>query len=47
MIHESYVRARMAEVRHEFAAVRRWRRRVTRLLGRARAAREPAELSER
>ena len=33
MISDAYLRARIAEVQHEFAAARRWRRRLTRLSG--------------
>ena len=36
MINDTYVRARATEVRHEFAAARRWRRRLKRLVDRAR-----------
>ncbi|MEV7097839.1 hypothetical protein AB0M80_33815 [Amycolatopsis sp. NPDC051045] len=46
MISDAYLRARITEVQQEFAAARRWRRRMTRLLARARKARKPAELSE-
>ncbi|MDQ7802824.1 hypothetical protein Q5425_03725 [Amycolatopsis sp. A133] len=46
MISDAYLRARIAEVQQEYAAARWWRRRVTRLLGRARKARKPANLSE-
>jgi hypothetical protein len=33
MISDAYLRARIAEVQHEFAVARRWRRRLTRLIG--------------
>ncbi len=46
MITDAYLRARIAEVQHEFAAARGWRRRMTRLLARAWKARKPAELSK-
>ncbi|WP_199191460.1 hypothetical protein [Amycolatopsis sp. CA-126428] len=46
MITDAYLRARIAEVQQEFAAARWWRRRMTRLLARARKARKPAELSK-
>ncbi|AEK44530.1 hypothetical protein [Amycolatopsis mediterranei] len=46
MITDAYLRARMAEVRQEFAAARGWRRKLARLWARARKARTPAELSE-
>lgn len=39
MISDAYLRARIAEVQQEFAAARRWLRGVTRLLARARKAR--------
>ncbi|MGW4057894.1 hypothetical protein ACWEGE_06425 [Amycolatopsis sp. NPDC004747] len=44
MISDDYLRARIAEVQHEFAAARAWLRR---LRARARKARKPAELSDR
>jgi len=46
MISDAYLRARIAEVQQEFAAARRWLRRVTYLLARARKARDRAELSD-
>jgi hypothetical protein len=36
MINHTYVRTRITEVQHEFAAARRWRRRLGRLVARAR-----------
>jgi hypothetical protein len=36
MIDDTYVRARVTEVRREFAAARRWRRRLKRLVDRVR-----------
>ncbi|WP_020647068.1 hypothetical protein [Amycolatopsis balhimycina] len=36
MINDTYVRTRVTEVQHEFAAARRWRRRLRRLVDRAR-----------
>jgi hypothetical protein len=44
MISDAYLRARIAEVQQEFAAARRWWRRVRCLLARAR---KPEDLSDR
>ncbi|MCR6485601.1 hypothetical protein M8542_22505 [Amycolatopsis sp. OK19-0408] len=46
MISETYLRARIAEVQQEFAAARRWRRRLTRLLARKRRP-EPLSRTKR
>ncbi|EOD66589.1 hypothetical protein [Amycolatopsis vancoresmycina] len=46
MISDAYLRARIAEVQQEFAAARRWCRRIKRLVARARRARKPAKLSD-
>ena len=36
MINDTYARTRVTEVRHGFAAARRWRRRLKRLMNRVR-----------
>ncbi len=45
MISDAYLHARIAEVQAEFAAARRWRRTMTRLLANARKARKRTRLS--
>ncbi|WP_410673331.1 hypothetical protein [Amycolatopsis sp. cmx-4-68] len=41
MISDAYLRTRITEVQQDFAAARRWRRRLTRLLRRRQARHEP------